>query len=110
MNNYKEWMSHNRSTLYYYFKKTGMQMKHIKIGRGTYKVFLPDYKWDSVYLTINGVRFTDFQSIIIFTNELVVRFGSIYDSSQVNIPYYLIKEIQIDNELDIKYEKLHLNK
>ena len=107
---YQKELSQNRSTLYHYFKDTGMQLRHTKIGRGNYKVFLPDYKWDTIYLTINGVRFTDFQSIILFTNELVVRFNSMYDKSQVNIPYRIIKTIQLDNDLDIGYEELHLNK
>lgn len=102
-------MSQNRSTLYHYFTDAGMQMRMMKIGKGSYKVFLPDYKWDTIYLTINDVRFTDFQSIILFSNELVVRFGNIYDNSQVNIPYRIIKTIQLDNELDIGYEELHLN-
>ena len=109
LKDYKDQMSHNRSTLYYYFKGTGMIHKRLKIGKGVYKVFVPDYKWDSVYLTVNGVRFTDFHSLIMFTNELVVRYG-INDTSQVNIPYRLIKDIQIDNDLDIGYEELHLNK
>lgn len=102
--------SHNRSTLYHYFNDNGMQIRFMKIGKGSYKVFIPDYKWDSVYLTVNSVRFTDFQAVILFSNELVIRYGSIYDNSQVNIPYRLIKTIQLDNELDIGYEELHLNK
>lgn len=106
---HKEILSKNRSTLYHYFKDAGMQIRMMKIGKGTYKVFLPDYKWDSIYLTINNVRFTDFQSIILFSNELVVRFGNVYDNSQVNIPYKIIKTIKLDNELDIGYEELHLN-
>ena len=110
MKEYREEMSQNRSTLYYYFKNAGMIHKSLKIGKGVYKVFIPDYKWENVYLTINGVRFTDFQSVILFTNELVVRFGNIYENNQVNIPYRLIKTIQLDNELDIGYEELHLNK
>lgn len=107
--NPKEEQSYNRSTLYHYFKDCGMQIRFTEINNRKYKVFIPDYKWENIYLTINGVRFTDFQSIIIFTNELVVRF-SMYDSSQVNIPYKLIKTIQLDNELDLRYEELHLNK
>ena len=106
----KEEQSHNRSTLYHYFNDNGMQIRFMKIGKGTYKVFTPDYKWDSVYLTVNGVRFTDFQAVILFSNELVVRFGDIYNNSQVNIPYRIIKTIQLDNDLDIGYEELHLNK
>ena len=112
MNDFKEVqerLSHNRNTLYHYLKDCGMQMKFLKIGKGTYKVFIPDYKWDTVYLTINSVRFTDFQALILFSNELVVRFST-YDTCQVNIPYRVIRTIQIDNDLDIGYEELHLNK
>ena len=105
----QEKQSYNRSTLYHYFKDCGMQLRFTYINDRQYKVFIPDYKWDDVYLTVNGIRFTDFQSLIIFTNELVVRF-SMYDTSQVNIPYRLIESIQLDNDLDIGYEELHLNK
>jgi len=102
-------MSRNRSTLYHYFTDCGLQMKTLKIGKGRYKVFIPPFKWDTIYLTINETRFTDFQAVILFTNELVVRFGNMYDNSQVNIPYRVIKTIELDNELDIGYEQLHLN-
>lgn len=106
---YMKRASQNRNTLYHYFKDVGFMMRSLKIGKGVYKVFIPDYKWDTVYLTINGVRFTDFQAVILFTNELVVRYTE-YGKSQVNIPYKLIETIQFDNELDIGYEELHLNK
>ena len=105
---YKEEMSQNRSTLYHYFKDTGLEMRMLKIGKGTYKVFVVPFDWDNVYLIINGVRFTDFQSVILFTNELVVRYCSEYDDCQVNIPYRIIKTIKLDNELHIGFEELHL--
>lgn len=109
MKEYMKQMSHNRSTLYHYFKDCDMQMRMTKIGKGVYKVFIPANEWEDVYLTVNSVRFTNFQSLILFTNELVVRY-SIYGSNQVNIPYKIIDTIQIDNDLDIGYEEIHLNK
>ena len=110
MKEYRERMSQNRNTLYHYFKDSGMLLRFTYINDRQYKVFIPEYKWENVYLTINGsIRFTDFQSIILFSNELVVRFN-MYDTCQVNIPYRLIDTVQIDNELDIGYEEIHLNK
>lgn len=101
--------SHNRNTLYHYFKDCDMQMRFTKINNRSYKVFIPDYKWETVYLTVNGIRFTDFQSIILFTNELVIRYG-LNNTSQVNIPYRLIEALQISNNEGITYEKIHLKK
>lgn len=106
---YREMMSHNRSTLYHYFKDK-LNKHSLKIGKGVYKVFTPPHKWETAYLTIDDIRFTDFQAIILFTNELVVRYGNMYENSQVNIPYRIINTIQLDNELDIGYEELYLNK
>lgn len=103
----KEKQSYNRSTLYHYFKDCGMQMRFTNINNRRYKVFIPDYKWEDTYLTINGFRFANFQSIIIFTNELVIRYN-MSDNIQVNIPYKLIESIQLDNDLDIGYEEIHL--
>lgn len=105
---YKKWVSQNRNTLYHYFTDAGLPMKSLKIGKGVYKVFQVPYDWDEVHMVINDIRFTDFQAIILFTNELVVRYGSIYDNCQVNIPYRSIERIKIYSELHIGYEELHL--
>ena len=106
---YREQMRQNRSTLYYYFKDTELMMKMLKIGKGTYKVFQVPYNWETSYLLINNMRFTDFQAVILFSNELVVRFSQ-FDDCQVNIPYKDIKYIAVSNDLDIGYRELHLNK
>ena len=84
-------------------------MKFLKIGKGTYKVFQVPYRWDQAFLMINDVRITDFQSVILYTNELVVRFSN-YDDWQINIPYKVIKTISVTNDLDVGYQQLHLNK
>ena len=106
---YRELMSQNRSTLYHFFKDTGFHMKMLKIGKGTYKVFQVPYTWDHSYLLINDIRITDFDSVILFSNELVVRFSH-YDDWQVNIPYKSIKTISVSENLNIGYQQLHLNK
>lgn len=106
---HKEQMSYNRSSLYHFFMDLEFPLRHMKINKGTYKVFQIPYKWDDSYLMINDIRITDFQSVILFTNELVVRFSN-YDNWQVNIPYKSIKTIKVTNDLDIGYQELHLNK
>lgn len=109
MKAYKQQMSQNRSTLYHYFKDQELNMKMMKIGKGRYKVFQVPLEWDNSYLLINNMRITDFQAVILFTNELVVRFG-IYDDMQINIPYRNIEYIEVSNDLDIGYEGIHVNK
>ena len=108
MKEYKEMIKNNRSTLYHYFMDTGLEHRFTYIGKGRYNVFKVPFRWDSVYLTVNDIRLTDFQAVILFTNELVVRYGNIYDTCQVNIPYRIIKRISVGNDLDIGYEELHL--
>ena len=105
---FKEEMRQNRSTLYYYFKDTDLELRMLKIGKGTYKVFKVPFEWESSYLLINNVRITDFQSVILFTNELVVRFST-YEDMQINIPYKEIKYIAVSNDMDIGYRELHMN-
>lgn len=105
----KEFMSQNRSTLYHFFKDNGFNMKSLKIGKGTYKVFQVPDDWEISYLMINEVRITDFHSVIIFTNELVVRF-SLYDDCQINIPYSTIKYIEVKDSMYLGYHGLHMNK
>lgn len=109
LQDYRERMSYNRSSLYHFFMDLDFPLKHIKIGKGTYKVFQTPYKWDDSYLLINDIRITDFSSVILFTNELVVRFDN-YNNWQVNIPYKSIKTISATPDLDIGYQELHLNK
>ena len=104
-----EFMSQNRSTLYHFFKDNGFQMKSLKIGKGVYKVFQVPYDWEMAYLMINDVRITDFESVIIFTNELVVRFNQ-FEDWQINIPYATIQYIEVSNDLDLGYHGLHMNK
>ena len=105
----KRLMSQNRSTLYeYFYKELGLPIRHMKIGKGTYKVFLCHEDWDIGYLLINDVRITDFQAVILFTNELVVRFD-VHEDRQINIPYKVIDYIEAKGDLKIGYNGIHLN-
>lgn len=106
---HRKQMSENRSTLYYYFKEQGLPLRYTKIGKGRYRVFQTHPDWETGYLIINEVRITDFQAVILFTNELVVRFG-VYDNQQINIPYKIIKSIEVKGDLNIGYHGIHLNK
>ena len=106
---HREVISQNRSTLYHFFKDQDFILKYMKVGKGSYKVFQVPYRWDHSFLLINDVRITDFQSVILYTNELVVRFSN-YDDWQINIPYKVIKTISVTNDLDVGYQQLHLNK
>ena len=101
MKEYRKQMSQNRSTLYHFFKDK-LDLKYMKIGKGSYKVFRVPYDWESSFLKINDIRITDFQSVILYSNELVIRFST-FDDWQVNIPYRVIKTISLSKDLDIGY-------
>ena len=99
----------NRSTIYEYLKGTELELRFIKIGRGNFPVLKIPYSWEESYVMINSMRVTDFQAIILFTNELVVRFTP-YDNWQINIPYKDIESFEVCNDLDIGYSRLHQGK
>lgn len=105
----KEEMAHNRSTLYDFFNNSELFYSYTMINKRKYTVFQIPYIWENSYLMINDMRITDFQSVILFTNELVVRFSK-YDDWQINIPYKSIKTIGVTNDLELGYQQLHLNK
>lgn len=105
---FREQMKHNRSTLYHYLKDTGLEIHGTKKGRGNYRVFRIPYKWDESYLIINTTRITNFESLTLYSNELVVEF-MMYGDCQINIPYKDIKYIEVAREMDVAYEGLHLN-
>lgn len=110
MNDRKKQNSINRSTLYDYLHyHTDLVLRYMKKGRGTYKVFTIPEEWEKSYLLVNDWRITDFQALVIFTNELVVRFGR-YNNSQINIPYRTIDSLEVREKYDIPYEKVYLNK
>lgn len=100
----------NRSTIFEYLRNdTELEIRYTKIGKGSYPVLRIPYIWQESYLLINSIRITDFQSIILFSNELVVRF-SIHDNWQINIPYKDIEYLEVRNDLDIGYSFLHQGK
>lgn len=100
----------NRSIIYEFFRnESKLDARYIKIGKGNYPVFPVPYRWEHSYLLINGMRFTDFQAVILFSNELVVRFDKYLDQ-QVNIPYKDIEYIEVCEDLDVRYMALHKNK
>ncbi len=100
----------NRSTIYDYLRKdVPMEFRYWKIGKGQYPVLIPPYKWDRTYLLVNGSRFTDIQALVLFSEELVVRFDK-YTDQQVNIPYKDIEYIEVCEDLDIGYEALWQDK
>lgn len=97
----------NRSTIYEFLRKeTPLELRFRKIGKGNYPVLQVPYKWDSSFLYINSMRVTDFQAIMLFSNELVVRF-MIGGDCQLNIPYKDIDYIRIYNDEDIGYQELY---
>lgn len=100
----------NRSTIYEFFRNDSqLRPKHIKIGKGNYPVFAVPYWWEHSYLLINSMRFTDFQAVILFSNELVVRFDQFLDQ-QVNIPYKDIEFLEVREDMKIGYMALHKDK
>lgn len=100
----------NRSTIFDFLKEdTELVLGYTDIGKGSYPVLRCPWDWDESYLLINGSRFTNFQAVILFSNELVVRF-MMYGDCQVNIPYKDIEYLEVQHEMDIGYASLHQGK
>ncbi|WP_458456495.1 hypothetical protein [Methanobrevibacter sp.] len=100
----------NRSTIYEFLRKdTELELRFWKIGKGNYPVMKVPYNWEHSYLIINNTRFTDYEALVLFSNELVVRFNT-YNEMQVNIPYKDIEYIEVKEFLDIGYMGLHEGK
>ena len=99
--------SMNRSTIYdFLINESGLKITWTYINDRKYMVFPVPYEWDNSFLLINSVRITDFQSIILFSYEMVVRFSP-YGDAQINIPYKDIEYLEIRREMDIGYMALH---
>ena len=98
----------NRSTIYdFLFHDSGLEQRYWKINHGNYPVFKAPYTWDHCYLLIDGVRISDFEVLILFSNELVVKFDTnMKNNRQVNIPYRLIDCIEIREDINIGYVML----
>ena len=100
----------NRNTLFKFLRNDSeLELRYTKIGKGSYPVLRVPYIWEHSYLLINNVRITDFQAVILFSNELVVRF-SIHNDWQINIPYRDIEYLEVRDDLDIGYSYLHKDK
>ena len=100
----------NRSTIWEFLRNDSrLEQRFTKIGKGSYPVLRVPYKWEESYLLINGMMFTNFQSIILFSNEMAVRF-MMYGDCQVNIPYKDIEFIEVREEMHIGYQALHKDK
>lgn len=102
----------NRSTIFDFLRnESGLELRYWKISHSSYAVFKAPFTWDHSYLLVDGVRFSDFEVLIIFSNELVVKFDSNVDNNrQVNIPYRLINSIEVREYIDIGYVKLENEK
>lgn len=97
----------NRSTIYdFLLHDSGLEQRYWKIRHGNYPVFIAPYRWEHSYLLVDGVRFSDFEVLILFSNELVVKFDTANNNRQVNIPYKLIDCIEVREHIDIGYMKL----
>lgn len=97
----------NRSTIYEFIRdETELLIRKINISGGNYLIAIVPYEWEKAFIYINSMRVTEFQSIILFSNELVVRFA-VKDDAQINIPYKDIESFEIRKNEDIGYMKLH---
>ena len=55
----------NRSTIYEHLRNdTKLNIKFLKVGKGSYPVFQVPYDWEMSFLLINSIRVTDFHSLI----------------------------------------------
>ena len=52
------------------------------------------------------MRITDFKALILFSNELVVRFWT-NDTCQINIPYKIIDSIKVSEFENVGYASLY---
>lgn len=99
----------NRQTIYdYLVKNTDLVFSFTRIGKGKYVIFIVPYAWDSSFLLLNDMRITNFQSIILFSNEIAVRFW-VNDDAQINIKYKDIEYFEVREHMDIRYMGLHNN-
>ena len=97
----------NRQTIYKYLHDdVKLTFSFVHIGKGKYPIFIVPYKWQTSFLLIDDIRITDFQSIILFSNEIAVRFW-VNDDAQVNIKYKDIEYFEVRETLQIGYMGLH---
>lgn len=100
----------NRSTIYEFLRKdTNLELRFTKIGKGNYPVMRCPDKWDESYLLINNMVITNFQAILLFSNEIAIRF-MMYGDCQVNIPYKDIEYFEVKEDMYIGYSYLHQGK
>ena len=100
----------NRSTIFEHLRNdTDLNLKYLKVGKGSYPVLQVPFDWEMSFLLVNSIRVTDFHSLILYSNELVVRFN-IFDDWQINIPYKDIESIEVREFLDIGYIGLYDDK
>ena len=97
----------NRSTIYEWLRdNSGLEIRTTNIGKGKYLFAYPPFIWENSYLIINDVRITDFKALILFSNELVVRFWT-NDTCQINIPYKIINSIKVSEFENVGYASLY---
>lgn len=97
----------NRQSIYQYFHDdTEFIFSFVHIGKGKYPIYIVPHKWQTSFLLINNIRITDFQSVILFSNEIAVRFW-VNDDAQVNIKYKDIEYFEVREDLNIGYMGLH---
>lgn len=100
----------NRSTIYEFLRNdTNLELRFTKISKGKYPVLKVPDKWEESYLLINNMRITNFQSILLFSNEMAIRF-MMYGDCQINIPYRDVEYLEVQEEMDIGYACLHQGK
>lgn len=100
----------NRSTIYEFLRdETGLNIRTIQISGRKYIIAIVPYEWESSFLYVNNMRFTKFQSIILFSNEMAVRF-EVYEDYQVNIPYRNIDSLEVREDEEVGYMKLYEGK
>lgn len=93
----------NRNSIYQYLQKdTDLRFSLAHIGKGKYPIFLVPFEWETSFLLIDDIRITDFQSVILFSNEIAVRFW-VNDDAQVNIKYKDIDYFEVRENMNIGY-------
>lgn len=97
----------NRSVIFHFLNDESPLLKrYAKVGMGNFPVFKVPEEWYQSYLLVNDIVCTDFQAVMLFSSELVVRFDR-HSDCQVNIPYSSIKYLEVREYMNEEQKALH---
>lgn len=97
----------NRSVIFHFLNDDSpLELRYAKVGNGSYPVFKVPDDWYHSILLLNDIVFIEFQAVMLFSSELVVRFDRFMDC-QANIPYKSIKYLEVREYMNEEQKALH---